>query len=163
MTNNDVLRSIRFMLDVADHTLVSITQLGGREVPLSEMVGYVSREGEHGYLECPDVVMGHFLDGLISHRRGRDESAPVRPVESTITNNAVLKKLRVAFKLNEADILSMMAASGHPVSKPELSALFRSPGHKNFRLCGDQFLRAFLKALTQRERGVLPSDDDAPE
>ena len=46
------------------------------------------------------------------------------------------------------------AAAGFPVSKPELSALFRLPGHKNFRRCGDQLLRNFLKGLALRVRGT---------
>ena len=40
-----------------------------------------------------------------------------------------------------------------PVTKPEMSALFRQPGHKNYRACGDQMLRNFLKGLTRRVRG----------
>ena len=105
-------------------------------------------------MPCDNVVMAHFLDGLIIHRRGRDESAPPRPVEKTITNNTVLKKLRVAFELKEEDCLALMAATGFQVSKPELSALFRNPAHHNFRPCGDQFLRNFLKGLTERVRGA---------
>lgn len=153
MIHNDVLRSVRYMLDVGDVTIATIIELGGLEVPLSQVAAHLANDDAPGYRECPDVVMAHFLDGLIFHRRGRDESVPARPIETPITNNAVLKKLRVAFELKEADILSMMEAVGHPVSKPELSALFRSPGHKNYRPCGDQFLRKFLKALTQRVRG----------
>jgi len=48
----------------------------------------------------------------------------------------------------------ILADAGFPISKPELSALFRQPGHKNFRLCGDQLLRNFLKGLTLRVRGA---------
>lgn len=152
MIHNDVLRSVRYMLDVGEPTIATIIELGGLEVAISQVAAYLASDDAPGYRECPDVVMAHFLDGLIFHRRGRDESVPARPIETSITNNAVLKKLRVAFELKEADILSMMEAVGHPVSKPELSALFRSPGHKNYRPCGDQFLRKFLKALTQRVR-----------
>ena len=78
---------------------------------------------------------------------------PPRPLEQSITNNTVLKKLRVAFELKEEDVLQLMAATGFQVSKPELSALFRKPGHHNFRACGDQFLRNFLKGLTERVPG----------
>ena len=44
-------------------------------------------------------------------------------------------------------------AAGFPISKPELTALFRQPDHKNYRACGDQVLRNFLKGLTLRVRG----------
>jgi uncharacterized protein YehS (DUF1456 family) len=47
----------------------------------------------------------------------------------------------------------ILESAGFPVSKPELSALFRQSDHKNFKLCGDQLLRNFLKGLTMRVRG----------
>ena len=154
MINNDVLRSVRFMLKIDDAKLAAIITLGGgREVSAAELVTFLKREDEAGYVLCDNELMAHFLDGLIIHRRGRVESAPPRPVEKVITNNTVLKKLRVAFELREDDLISLLAAAGFEVSKPELSALFRNPEHKNFRPCGDQFLRNFLKALTSRVRG----------
>ncbi|RMO70957.1 hypothetical protein ALQ37_00642 [Pseudomonas syringae pv. aptata] len=70
-----------------------------------------------------------------------------------ITNNIVLKKLRVAFELKEDDMHAILKSVDFPVSKPELSALFRKVGHTNYRACGDQLLRNFLKGLTLRVRG----------
>jgi uncharacterized protein YehS (DUF1456 family) len=64
----------------------------------------------------------------------------------------VLKKLRVAFELRDEDMHRAFADAGLPVSKPELSALFRQPDHRNYRACGDQMLRNFLKGLTLRLR-----------
>ncbi|MCY1187703.1 hypothetical protein D9M73_287160 [compost metagenome] len=97
-------------------------------------------------------MLSRFLDGLIYHYRGRDESQPQRAPEQRITNNVVLKKLRVAFELKDVDMHAVFEAAGFPMSKPELSALFRQPDHKNYRDCGDQALRNFLKGLTQRVR-----------
>jgi uncharacterized protein YehS (DUF1456 family) len=48
---------------------------------------------------------------------------------------------------------TVFESAGWPVSKPELTALFRQPGHANYRPCGDQLLRNFLKGLTMRVRG----------
>ncbi|MDD5404786.1 MAG: DUF1456 family protein, partial [Sulfuricella sp.] len=64
-----------------------------------------------------------------------------------------LKKLRVAFELKEEDMHKVLELAGFGVSKPELSALFRQKGHKNYRACGDQLLRNFLKGLVIRLRG----------
>lgn len=153
MINNDVLRSVRFMLKVDDAGLAAIIKLGGGSVTAAQLTSYLKREDEPGFVLCDNTVMAHFLDGLIIHRRGRAESAPPRPVEKAITNNTVLKKLRVAFELKEEDLVALMVASGFQVSRPELSALFRKPEHPNFRPCGDQFLRNFLKGLTARVRG----------
>ncbi len=87
------------------------------------------------------------------HKRGRDESRPPLPVEKRLTNNIILKKLRVAFELRDDDLHEILRAADLPMTKAELNALFRSPGHKNYRACGDQLLRNFLRGLTQRQRG----------
>lgn len=155
MINNDVLRSIRYMLDLSDNKVIEIIRLADPdfEIDKDEVRAFLLKEDEDGYLACSDRVMAHFLDGLVIHRRGRDERQPPRPVEKRITNNVVLKKLRVAFQLMDVDMHQTFVDAGFPVSKPELSALFRQPEHKNFRLCGDQLLRNFLKGLTLRVRG----------
>lgn len=153
MINNDVMRSVRFMLKLDDARIAALIKLGGLEISRPQVTDFLKRDDEPGYELCENTVMAHFLDGLIIHLRGLDETAPQRPVEKSITNNTVLKKLRVAFELKEQDVLALMAATGFQVSKPELSALFRNAGHHNFRPCGDQFLRNFLKGLTERVRG----------
>ncbi|GAA0917070.1 DUF1456 family protein [Luteibacter anthropi] len=153
MQNNDTLRSIRYMLDLGDVHVVDILALGGYKATREDVESWLKKEEEPGFVAMPDLVMAHFLDGLIVHRRGRDESQPARPVEPRVNNNVVLKKLRVAFELKEDDILAIMAAAGFRASKGEVNALFRQPKHSNFRLCGDQFLRNFLKGMTLKLRG----------
>jgi len=156
MINNDVLRSIRYMLDLSDAKVVEITRLADPEFPIekTDVQAFLKKDEEDGYVECSDMVLAHFLDGLVIHYRGRNPDLPPRPIEKRINNNVVLKKLRVAFELKDADMHRIFADAGFPVSKPELSALFRQADHKNFRLCGDQMLRNFLKGLTLRVRGT---------
>ena len=155
MINNDVLRAIRYMLDLSDGKVVEIIHLAdpGFAITREDVQAFLKKDEEPGYLECSNAVLAHFLDGLVFQRRGRDESLPPRPVEKRVTNNVVLKKLRVAFELKDVDMPQILEAAGFPISKPELSALFRQSNHKNFRLCGDQLLRNFLKGLTLRVRG----------
>lgn len=152
MINNDVIRSIRYMLNISEFKLVEIVQLGGGEVTQSKMNAYIKREDEPGFEECPQNVMARFLNGVIYFKRGKDESRPPLAPELP-TNNVVLKKLRVAFELKDDDIVAFLEASGFKVSKTELSAFFRKEGHQNYRPCGDQFLRNFLKGLTTKLRG----------
>lgn len=153
MMNNDVLRSVRYMLDISDGKIVDITKLGGFEVSKTDVIAFMKKDDEEGYLNCSDEVMAHFLDGLVIFKRGKDDSRAPQPVELPITNNTVLKKLRVAFELKEDDMHDILKSVEFPVSKPELSALFRKFGHSNYRTCGDQLLRNFLKGLTLRVRG----------
>ena len=154
MINNDVMRSIRYMLDLGDSKVVEVIQLADADFPIekADVPGLLKKEDEDGFVPCSDRVLAHFLDGLVFYYRGRDESLPPRVVESRISNNLVLKKLRVAFQLKDVDMHEIFEHAGFPLSKPELSALFRQPGHKHYRPCGDQILRNFLKGLTLRYR-----------
>lgn len=155
MINNDVLRSVRYMLDLSDGRVIDFIHNADPDfaVDKADVQALLRKENEEGFVECSNRTLALFLDGLIVDRRGRNENLPARPVEKRVTNNVVLKKLRVAFELKDVDMHEIFAASGFPVSKPELTALFRQPDHKNFRLCGDQLLRNFLKGLTMRLRG----------
>ncbi|MEO5625523.1 MAG: DUF1456 family protein [Dokdonella sp.] len=154
MINNDVLRSIRYMLDLSDGKIVEIAKLADADLALEkeQIQSFLRKDEDEGYAECSDSVLARFLDGLIFHLRGRDENVPPRPLERRITNNLVLKKLRVAFELKDEDMHQVFESADFPVTKPELSAVFRVPGHKHFRACGDQMLRNFLKGLTRRVR-----------
>jgi len=152
--NNDVLRSIRYALDLGDAKVVEIIKLSGRDIAQSDLANFLKKEDEEGFVECDDEVMVSFLDGLIIHKRGKMESRPDPDKKpERLTNNTILKKLRVAFELKEEDMHKVLELAGFSVSKPELSALFRMKGHKNYRACGDQLLRNFLKGLTIRHRG----------
>lgn len=152
MTNNDVLRSLRHLLSITDSKMREIAALGGATVTAEEMPAYLKRDDEAGFVECPQNVMGRFLNGLIYFKRGRDETKPVLTPELP-TNNVVMKKLRVAFQLKDDDIIAILKSVDFKISKPEVNALFRREDHDNFRVCGDQILRNFLKGLTDRELG----------
>ncbi|MCD8561095.1 MAG: DUF1456 family protein, partial [Shewanella xiamenensis] len=76
-----------------------------------------------------------------------------KPV-SKLNNNLIFKKLRVALEMREEDIVATLALAEVQMSKSELSALFRNPDHKNFKACGDQILRNFIRGLSLKYRGV---------
>lgn len=70
-----------------------------------------------------------------------------------LTNNDILKKLRVALELRDDDIIEILKLSDFQISKTELSALFRKEDHPNYMKCGDQLLRNFLNGLIIYKRG----------
>lgn len=142
------------MLDLSDPAVAGICKLADLEVDSADITNFLRGEEDEGYLECPDEVMLRFLDGMVIHKRGKNEntaSVEATP-EKRMTNNIVLKKLRIAFELKEEDMHAIFAKADYQISKPELSALFRKKGHNNYRACGDQILRYFLKGLTMRLR-----------
>jgi len=73
-----------------------------------------------------------------------------------LTNNDVLKKLRVALKLRDDDIVKICKLVDFNISKSELGALFRSEDHPKYMECGDQILRNFLNGLIIHLRGPMP-------
>lgn len=149
MINNDVIRSVRYILNITDPKLIEIIKLGGGQVTPNELSAYLKREDEAGFVECPQNVMDRFLNGLIYFKRGKDDSKPP-PSPILPTNNVVLKKLRVAFSLKDDDVIAILKRAGFEMGKSELTALFRKDDHPNYRACGDQVLRNFLKGLTDR-------------
>jgi uncharacterized protein YehS (DUF1456 family) len=73
-----------------------------------------------------------------------------------MTNNDILKKLRIALELKDTDIIEILKLADFEITKSELSALFRNPDHRNYKECGDQILRNFLNGLIIRNRGKRP-------
>jgi uncharacterized protein YehS (DUF1456 family) len=106
----------------------------------------LKKEDDPQVVNCTDVQLATFLNGLIIDKRGaRDGVTP--PAEKRMNNNLVLNKLKIALALRAEDVLDMMSTSGIRMTKPELSAFFRKPDHKHYRECKDQFLRNFIQAI----------------
>lgn len=151
---NDVLRSLRYTLDINEAAVVGLLSLTGYEANIQQVSAWLAKEDEASYQICPELALAHFLDGLIIDCRGLPEGKDYQAPNPNIalSNNMILKKLRIAFELQEDEMLETLDAAGLRVSKQELSALFRKEGHHNYRECGDQFLRNFLKGLNVRFR-----------
>lgn len=73
-----------------------------------------------------------------------------------LSNNDIFKKLRVALKLRDDDIVDICKLVDFNVSKAELGAIFRKEGHEKYMECGDQILRNFLNGLVIHLRGPMP-------
>ncbi|EBV2373161.1 DUF1456 family protein [Salmonella enterica] len=154
MLSNDILRSVRYILKANNTDLARILALGNVDATPEQITVWLRKEAEEGFQRCPDIVLSSFLNGLIYEKRGKDEAAPALTPERRINNNMVLKKLRIAFSLKTDDILAILTGQLFRVSMPEITAMMRAPDHKNFRECGDQFLRYFLRGLAAREHAA---------
>jgi len=147
MTNNDILRRTRYSLILDNAATLELFALGGRPADAAELDTWLRKDDEPGYAACRDEALAAFFDGLILKRRGPRPAGGPAPEAERLTNNLILKKLRIALAWQEDDVLAALADGGLTVSKNELTALFRKPGQKNFKPCGDQLLRAFLTGL----------------
>jgi uncharacterized protein YehS (DUF1456 family) len=134
--------------------MIEIFKLAEHEMDQATVTAILKKEEDKGYVACSDRMLGYFLDGLILHKRGKKETeaGQAKKAASPLTNNAILKKLRIALELKEDDMLGVLKLADIALSKSELTALFRKQGHKNYKECGDQFLRNFLNGLFIRYR-----------
>jgi uncharacterized protein YehS (DUF1456 family) len=154
MTNNDLLRRLRYALNLNGTVMAEICALGGLEIAPTAVLKLLKKEDETGFTACDDLILSAFLDGLIIHKRGPREPRAdcVQAPADVLHNNLILRKLRIALELNDSDMLEIFRQAGVVLSKPELSALFRAEGHRNFKECGDQLLRNFVRGLTLGEK-----------
>jgi uncharacterized protein YehS (DUF1456 family) len=150
MTNNDLLRRLRYALNLNGVSIAEICQLAGYEIGPTDVLKFLKKEDEHGFVVCDDTVMCAFLDGLIISRRGpRDNTPGSSPIsDGQLNNNLILRKLRIALELNDSEMIEVFRQAEVAISKAELSALFRGVGQRNFKECGDQLLRNFVRGLT---------------
>jgi uncharacterized protein YehS (DUF1456 family) len=70
-----------------------------------------------------------------------------------MSNNDIMKKLRVALQLRDDDVVKILELVNFRITKTELGAIFRNEDHPNFKPCGDQILRNFLNGLVIYKRG----------
>ena len=80
-----------------------------------------------------------------------------------LTNNDIFKKLRVALKLRDDEIVKICALVDFKIGTSELGAFFRKEDHPKYMECGDQVLRNFLNGLVIHLRGPMPPKKQTPE
>lgn len=153
MKSNDILRRLRYILDLDDEQMVSIFAEVEQTVSKEQVSAWLKKDDDPDFQECSDVMFATFLNGLVVNRRGRKDG-PLPEPEQKLNNNAVLRKLKIAFNLQAEEILKILELSDVSISKHELSAFFRRPDHKHYRDCKDQVLRNFLSGLQIRHRGA---------
>jgi len=151
MTNNDILRRIRYTFDFSDPKMTEIFALADHKVTRDEINCWLKKEEDETYQVLSDVLLATFLNGLINDKRGKKDG-PQHPPEKKLTNNIIFMKLKIALNLQAEEVLKIMALADFQMSKHELSAFFRKPGHKHFRECKDQILRNFLNGLQLKYR-----------
>jgi len=151
MNNNDVLRRIRYTFNFDDSKMMAVFGSGGLEVTRAEISDWLKKDDDPDYQKCSDQQLATFLNGLIVDKRGKKDGPQPEP-EKQLSNNIVFRKLKIALNLQADEVLSLVNQADFRISKHELSAFFRKPGHKHYRECKDQVLRNFLKGMQLKYR-----------
>ncbi|MGP8304810.1 DUF1456 family protein [Vibrio sp. YIC-376] len=157
MTNNDILRRVRYTFDLKDNVMTEIFSLVDFKVTDEQVTSWLKKEDDESFAELSDKELAIFLNGFINFKRGKREGEQPKP-EEKLSNNIVFQKLRIALNLKAEDILEILQLVDFRLSKHELSAFFRKPENKHYRECKDQVLRNFLLGLQHQLR---PSSNES--
>ncbi len=151
MTNNDILRRVRYIFDFNDSKMITIFALAEDTVTREDISSWLKKDDDPDYKACSDTQLAIFLNGLINHKRGKKDGPQVVP-EKKLNNNIIFRKLKIALNLKEEDTLALLKLADLEISKHELSAFFRRADHKHYRVCKDQILRNFLHGMQIKYR-----------
>jgi uncharacterized protein YehS (DUF1456 family) len=164
MNNNDLLLRLRYALDIKDTEIVKAFQLGGMTISREEeksMLTKINNQDENesdGFDKnvyekmINNKTLDTFLNGFILLKRGepKNPAAQTTGAEKLGTQpheQCADQKGKIALALTSDDLLDILAEAGVYPSKGELGAILRKEGHRNFKPCGDNYTRNFLKGL----------------
>uniref|UniRef100_A0A486XUG8 Conserved domain protein n=1 Tax=Rheinheimera sp. BAL341 TaxID=1708203 RepID=A0A486XUG8_9GAMM len=153
MTNNDVLRSLRYTLNTPNHGMIAIFALTNVTVTKEQVMAWLESDESESFAVISDELLAGFLNGVIIQRRGAKDGVIPAP-ETKLNYNIIMRKLKIAFDLKDDDILALLEGADFRLSKHELSAFFRRPDHKHYRACQEQVLRYFLRGISLKFRPV---------
>lgn len=146
MTNNDIIKRIRYIFDYSDEQMIAIFESADYKVTRSLVTDWLKSDDNEEYKEIYDDQLAIFLNGLINEKRGKKEGEQPKP-EKILDNNTILKKLKIALKLKTEDITEAFKLAGKPISPHEVTAFLRNPKQSQYRPFLDQYLRNFLNGL----------------
>lgn len=160
MDFNDVLRRLRYALNISDKKMAEIFLLAEYKIEEEKIKDMLKKDEEEGFLNCNEEILNKFLDGLILFKRENKNETEEKSEEENennksdfkLTNNIILKKIKIALNLKSEDIIEILNLAGVKISKSELSAVLRREGHRNYKECGSRYLRNFLKGLTIKSK-----------
>lgn len=153
MENNDILRRLRFTFDYSDSKMIELFAMGNLQATRAQVSNWLKKDDDPQFVEMSDRELAMFLNGFIVEKRGKKDGPQPTP-EDVLTNNIILRKLKIALNFIDEDIIETVIWAGLRVSKHEISAFFRKPSHVNYVECGNQFLRNFLQGLQKKYRDL---------
>lgn len=154
MTNNEVLQHVRYILSLNSESLSRIFQHAECPITEEEINNYLTKNGDFKFSRLPDNRLASFLDGLIIELRGK-KTDNVTNLQQSINNNIIFNKIKIALALKADEIIEIIALAELTLSKHELSAFFRKPSHKHYKLCHDDTLLKFFNGLHLKHRQAI--------
>ena len=151
MNNNDILKRLRYTLDFNDTQMIELFEAAPTPITRIEVSDWLKKEEDEDFKELSNLMLDVFLNGLIELKRGKKEGV-VMVASENLSNNDILKKVKIALNLKSTDIIAIMAIKDRKMSETELSAFLRNENHNHFKPFQDQYLRNFFSGLQQTIR-----------
>jgi len=149
MKINDILFKIQRALSLDNKSIIEAYALAEYTMTEERLVNILKKHQDKGYEEATYEELGVFLDGLVLLKRGPSDKVADENEAVALTNNLILKKIRVAMELKEAELMILFALAEVTLTKRQIGSLFRKEGGKNFKVCSDELLIAFLDGLDE--------------
>ena len=149
MQINDILFKLKTALTLSHEEMIKAYALADYEMTKERLESILKRHQDKGYAEATYEELGVFLDGLVLLKRGPSDKVATDDEAVALTNNLILKKVRVAMELKEAELVILFALGEVTLTKRQIGSLFRKEGGKNFKECSDELLMAFLDGLDE--------------
>ena len=149
MKTNDILYKISKALSLTPEEILEAYRLEGYDISPEHLDALLKKRTDAAFELCTYEELGVFLDGLVTLKRGPSPKRPNDDEAVPLTNNLILKKLRIALELKEPETEIIFGLGDATLSKQELKSLFRKEEHKNFKACPDELLMAFLEGLDE--------------
>ena len=149
MKTNDILYKIQKALNLSQEEMLEAYKLADYKMESSHLDSLLKRRQDEGSKLCSYEELGVFLDGFVILKRGPSPKKSNNDEAVELTNNLILKKLRIALELKEAETEIIFSLGEANLSKQQLASLFRKEGHKNFKECSDELIMAFLDGMDE--------------
>ena len=146
MTNNDILRRLRYAFDFNNVQVAKIMAHIKEGVEPVQIGRWIQQDDSD---PLTDAGLCQFLDGLIIEKRGARPDGSIPEPQESITRNEILKKLRIALSLRDEGMMAVFKEADFVVTKAELGSFFRKEGQRNYAECPEQVLRKFIQGLGQ--------------
>jgi len=149
ISTNEILYRIKKALQLTKEEMLETYKLEKYDMDDSHLDSLLKRRQDTGFMLCSYEELGIFLDGLITLKRGPSPKKSNDDEVVELTNNLILKKLRIALELKEAEIEIIFGLAEIELTKQQLASLFRKETHKNFKPCSAELLMAFIEGLDE--------------
>ena len=149
ISTNEILYRIQKALHLTTDEILEAYKLEDYKMDATHLESLLKRSQDKGFMLCSYEELGIFLDGLVTLKRGPSPQKSDNDEVVELTYNLILKKLRIALELKEAETEIIFSLADIELTKQQHASLFRKETHKNFKPCSTELFMAFIEGLDE--------------